>query len=149
MSGEAGFEATQRIRELARRLTGDDLVLVLISGGASALLVEPIGELTLKEKSAIHEQLLLSGASVAEMNCVRKHISAIKGGRLAKICEPAQVVMLVISDVPGDDVATIGSGPTLPDDTTCEEALRIINRYSIRTPGSLFAIQYPQRRGNP
>jgi hydroxypyruvate reductase len=131
---EAGRRAAQRIAELARGLTADDLVLCLISGGGSALLSLPAEGLTLEDKQAINKALLKSGAAIDEMNCVRKHLSAIKGGRLAANCAPARVVTLLISDVPGDDPATIASGPTVPDPTTCADALAILERYGIDMP---------------
>ena len=126
--------AAQRIVELAQGLTADDLVLCLISGGGSALLSLPAPGLTLEDKQAINKALLNSGAAIDEMNCVRKHLSAIKGGRLAARCAPARVVTLLISDVPGDDPSVIASGPTVPDATTCADALRILARYGIAIP---------------
>ena len=107
----AGLQAAERILKMVQGLTADDLVLCLISGGGSALLTLPAPGLTLEDKQAINRALLKSGANIAEMNCVRKHLSAIKGGRLAAACSPAQVVTLTISDVPGDDPAMIASGP--------------------------------------
>ena len=130
----AGERAAQRILELTRGLGADDLVLCLISGGASALLSLPAPGLGLEDKRAINQALLQSGAAIDEMNCVRKHLSAIKGGRLAAACAPAQVVTLLISDVPGDAPEVIGSGPTMPDTTTCADALRILQRYAIAIP---------------
>jgi glycerate 2-kinase len=130
----AGERAAQRILELARGLGADDLVLFLISGGASALLSLPAPGLSLDDKRAINRALLQSGAAIDEMNCVRKHLSAIKGGRLAAACVPAQVVTLLISDVPGDAPEVIGSGPTVPDCSTCADALRILQRYAIDIP---------------
>src|SRR5205814_2442169 len=114
----AGQRAAQRIAELAQGLTADDLVLFLISGGASALLSLPAPGLTLEDKQAVNKALLKSGAAIDEMNCVRKHLSAVKGGRLAALCAPAQVLTLLISDVPGDAPEVIASGPTVPDPTT-------------------------------
>ena len=135
---EAGRRAAQRIAELTHGLTRDDLVLCLISGGASSLLAMPasIGNfsITLEQKQAVNKALLKSGAAIDEMNCVRKHLSAIKGGRLAAMCAPARVVTLLISDVPGDAPEVIGSGPTVPDSTTCADALRILARYAIDLP---------------
>ena len=128
---EAGRRAAKRIAELARGLTEDDLVLCLISGGASSLLALPAEGVSLEQKQAINKALLKSGAAIDEMNCVRKHLSAIKGGRLAAMCAPAQVVTLLISDVPGDAPDVIGSGPTVPDTSTCADALRILSRYGI------------------
>ena len=130
----AGERAAQRILDLTQGLTADDLVLCLISGGASALLSLPAPGLGLEDKRAINKALLASGAAIDEMNCVRKHLSAIKGGRLAARCAPARVVTLLISDVPGDEPAVIGSGPTVPDPTTCADALRILQRYGIAIP---------------
>jgi hydroxypyruvate reductase len=130
----AGLAAAQRILALAQGLTADDLVLCLISGGGSALLTLPAAELTLEEKQRINRELLDSGANITEMNCVRKHLSRIKGGRLAAACAPAQVVTLTISDVPGDDPSVIASGPTVPDATTCADALAILQRYAIALP---------------
>ena len=131
----AGLAAAQRILTMARGLTPDDLVLCLISGGGSALLTLPAAGLTLEDKQAINQQLLNSGANIGEMNCVRKHLSRIKGGRLAAACAPARVVSLMISDVPGDDPSTIASGPTVADATTCADALSILKRYDIAVPG--------------
>jgi hydroxypyruvate reductase len=130
----AGAEAARRILSLAHGLTADDLVLCLISGGASALLTLPAEGLTLADKQRVNRELLDSGAHIGEMNCVRKHLSRIKGGRLAAACAPARVVTLAISDVPGDDPSVIGSGPTVPDATTCADALAILQRYGIDVP---------------
>ncbi len=131
---EAGAQAARRIVELTRGLTADDLVLCLISGGGSALLSMPAEGLTLADKQRINTALLHSGANITEMNCVRKHLSAIKGGRLAAMCAPARVLTLLISDVPGDDPSVIASGPTVPDASTCAEALAILKRYRIDVP---------------
>jgi len=131
---EAGRRAAQRITELARGLRPDDLVLCLVSGGGSALLSLPAPGLTFEDKQAINQALLNSGAAIDEMNCVRKHLSAIKGGRLAAMCAPARVVTLLISDVPGDAPEVIASGPTVPDATTCADALAICRRYGIELP---------------
>ena len=128
---EAGLRAAGRMMELVQGLTEDDLVLCLISGGGSALLALPAEGITLEQKQAINKALLRSGAAISEMNCVRKHLSAIKGGRLALACAPARLVTLMISDVPGDEPAIIASGPTLPDATTCAEALAILRKYAI------------------
>lgn len=133
---EAGQRAAQRIAQLAQGLTADDLVLCLISGGGSALLSMPAPGLTLEQKQAINKALLKSGAAIDEMNCVRKHLSAIKGGRLATLCAPARVVTLLISDVPGDAPEVIASGPTVPDSTTCADALAILTRYGIPLPAA-------------
>ena len=130
----AGLAAAQRMTQIAQGLSADDLVLCLMSGGASALLSLPAPGLTLQDKQAINAALLRSGAAIDEMNCVRKHLSAIKGGRLAALCAPAPVVSLLISDVPGDNPAVIGSGPTVPDPTTCADALTICDRYGLALP---------------
>ncbi len=128
---EAGRAAAARILALAQSLGPDDLLLCLISGGGSALLALPPDGLTLEDKQDINRALLRSGATISEMNCVRKHLSAIKGGRLAAAAAPAHVVSLIISDVPGDDPAVIASGPTVPDPTTSADALAILQRYDI------------------
>ena len=130
----AGQQAARRILGLVQGLTADDLVLCLISGGGSALLSLPAEGLTLADKQAINQALLQSGAAIDEMNCVRKHLSAIKGGRLGALCAPARVLTLTISDVPGDDPAVIASGPTVPDATTCADALAVLQRYAIALP---------------
>jgi glycerate 2-kinase len=130
----AGLAAAQHIMAMAQGLTKDDLVLCLISGGGSALLTLPVDGLDFADKQRINQDLLNSGANIGEMNCVRKHLSQIKGGRLAAACAPAQVVTLTISDVPGDDPSVIASGPTVPDATTCQDALSILQRYSIEIP---------------
>lgn len=135
----AGLDAAQRILALTQGLTEDDLVLCLISGGGSSLLTLPCEGLALADKQRINRQLLESGAHIGEMNCVRKHLSRIKGGRLAAACGPAQVVTLTISDVPGDDPAVIASGPTVPDATTCADALAILDRYGIEVPAAVRA----------
>jgi hydroxypyruvate reductase len=130
----AGLAAAQRMLALAQGLSPDDLVLCLISGGGSALLTLPADGLTLAQKQRINQDLLDSGANIAEINCVRKHLSRIKGGRLAQACFPASVVTLTISDVPGDDPSIIASGPTVADATTCLDALSILQRYQIDLP---------------
>ncbi len=122
-----------------RNLTRDDLVIALMSGGASALLAAPVPGLTLADKQAVNRALLACGANITEMNTVRKHLSAIKGGRLAAAASPARVVTLAISDVPGDDPAVIGSGPTVPDATTFAEARALIARYGIAVPPAVAA----------
>jgi len=136
---EAGARAAQRMVELVQGLTADDLVLCLISGGGSALLAAPAPGITLADKQAINKALLRSGASIGEMNCVRKHLSALKGGRLALHCAPARVETLLISDIPGDDPTLIASGPTLPDATTCADALAVIAKYGIEIPANVRA----------
>ena len=134
----AGIAAARRIMELTRGLTEDDLVLCLISGGGSALLSLPAQGLTLQDKQRINKELLHSGATIAEMNCVRKHLSAVKGGRLALACAPARLVTLAISDVPGDEPSVIASGPTVPDASTCADALSILKRFGIAVPQALM-----------
>ena len=122
---------------LSSRVSGlgpDDLVLCLLSGGGSALLALPAAGVTLEDKQAINRALLRSGAHIGEMNTVRKHLSAIKGGRLAIAAAPAPVVSLMISDVPGDDPSVIASGPTVPDPTTSAEAIAILEKYRIDDP---------------
>jgi hydroxypyruvate reductase len=135
----AGEKAALRILDCVKGLTAEDLVLCLISGGGSALLAAPASGLALDDKRAINRALLKSGADIAEMNCVRKHLSAIKGGRLALAAAPARVVGLAISDVPGDELAVIASGPTVPDPTTSAEALAILRRYGVETPARVRA----------
>lgn len=130
----AGEQAARRMRALVAGLTADDLVLCLISGGGSSLLPLALPGITLADKQAINRSLLASGASIAEMNCVRRHLSALKGGRLALACAPARVVNLLLSDVPGDDPADIASGPTVPDPSTCADALAILRRHGIAVP---------------
>jgi len=137
---EAGLNAAQRILALAHAAGPDDLVLCLISGGASSLLTLPAEGLTLADKQRINQELLDSGAGIGEMNCVRKHLSRIKGGRLAAACAPAQVVTLAISDVPGDDPSIIGSGPTVPDPSSCADAIVILQRYGIEVPGAIMSL---------
>lgn len=131
---EAGLRAAQRLLAFVSGLTADDVVLCLISGGGSALLPLPLEGVTLADKQAINRALLASGATITEMNCVRRHLSAIKGGRLAAACHPARVLTLLISDVPGDDPIDIASGPTVADPTTCADALDIVRRYGIALP---------------
>ena len=130
----AGLDATAAMIALLKDLTADDLVLCLLSGGGSALLTAPAPGLTLADKQAITRELLRSGAAIDEINCVRKHLSAVKGGRLALLAAPARVVTLAISDVPGDDISTIASGPTVPDPTTRQAALAILERWRIAIP---------------
>jgi hydroxypyruvate reductase len=127
----AGLNAARKMMDLVSGLSSDDLVLCLISGGGSALLPLPLDGLTLEDKQDVSRALLKSGATISEINCVRRHLSAIKGGRLAATCHPARVVTLLISDVPGDNPMDIASGPTVGDATTCSDALAIIRRYGI------------------
>jgi len=135
----AGSRAAQHILELVKGLSADDLVLCLISGGGSALLTLPAPGISLEDKRAVTRALLTSGATISEMNCLRKHLSAIKGGRLAAAAAPARVVSLAISDVPGDDPAVIASGPTVPDPTTFADARAILAKYRIEPPPAVAA----------
>ena len=130
----AGLAATAELRALCAGLTAEDLVICLISGGGSALLVDPAPGVTLADKQAVNANLLASGADIGQMNTVRRHLSGIKGGRLAALCHPARVVTLAISDVPGDDPCVIASGPTVGDPTTCADAAAILDRYGIPAP---------------
>ena len=134
----SGRDAALRMGELVKGLTADDLVLCLISGGGSALLAAPAPGLTLADKQNVNRQLLSCGAPISEMNCVRKHLSALKGGRLAAAAFPAQIVSLVISDVPGDDPAIVASGPTVPDPTSRQEALAILRKYKFDLPAHVW-----------
>jgi hydroxypyruvate reductase len=130
----SGLAGAGRILDMVSDLTPDDTVLCLISGGGSALLALPLEGITLADKQSVNRELLKSGASIGEMNCVRRHLSAIKGGRLAAACHPARVVTLAISDVPGDKPGDIASGPTVADATTCADALAIVRRHRIELP---------------
>ncbi|GGK25833.1 glycerate kinase type-2 family protein [Salinarimonas ramus] len=131
---EAGVAATRETLRLAESAGADDLVLALISGGGSANWIAPAGDLTLAEKQAITKALLRSGATIGEINCVRKRLSRIKGGRLAALAAPARLEAFAISDVPGDDPATIASGPTVPDPTTSADARAVIAKYALTLP---------------
>ena len=135
----AGARAAERILESVKGLTSDDLVLCLVSGGASALLALAAPGLTLADKQQVNKALLKCGATISEMNCVRKHLSAIKGGRLADAAYPARVVTLVISDVPGDDVSIIGSGPTVPDPTSFADARAVFEKYKLEMSPAVAA----------
>ena len=137
---QAGLQAAQRMLDRVGGLNADDLVICLISGGGSALLPLPLPGLSLADKQAVSRALLKCGASISEMNCVRRHLSAIKGGRLAAACHPARVVNLLISDVPGDNPVDIASGPTVGDETTCEDALAIVDRYQIELPPAVLDV---------
>jgi glycerate 2-kinase len=132
----AGQTAAERMLQLVSGLHEDDLVLCLISGGGSALLPLPAVGLSLEDKMVLNRALLASGATISEMNCLRRHLSAIKGGRLAVACYPARVVTLLISDVPGDDPINIASGPTVGDPSTCDDAIAIVQRYGIALPAA-------------
>lgn len=135
---EAGLVATARMLDLLRGLGPDDFVLALISGGASALLVAPVGGVSLAEKQAVNAALLASGAPIVQMNTVRKHLSRVKGGQLAAACR-APMLALMISDVPGDDMAFIGSGPTVGDGSTVAEARAVLARWQVPVPASVTA----------
>jgi glycerate 2-kinase len=134
----AGRAAAERILASVKGLSADDLVLCLISGGGSALLTLPAPGVTLEDKQAINKALLRSGATIGEMNCLRKHLSAIKGGRLAAAAAPARVVALLISDVPGDDPSVIASGPTVADPTTVDDARAVLVKYRIDAPPAIW-----------
>ncbi len=136
----AGRAAAARMLEVVAGLGADDLVLCLISGGGSALMTLPAPGISFEEKQEINRALLRSGAPISSINCVRKHLSAIKGGRLALACAPAQVVTLLVSDVPGDDPAVIASGPTLPDASSCADAIAVLDKYGITAPPSVRAL---------
>jgi hydroxypyruvate reductase len=133
----AGEQAAKRMLDMVSGLGADDTVLCLISGGGSSLLPLPLEGITLEDKQLVSRALLASGASIGEMNCVRRHLSAIKGGRLAAACHPAHVLTLLISDVPGDEACDIASGPTAADPSTCQDALDIVRRYGIALPPKL------------
>ena len=137
---EAGLRASQRIMTMVSGLTADDTVLFLISGGGSALLTLPYEGISLADKQAVNRELLRSGANICEMNVIRRHLSAIKGGRLAAACHPARVISLLISDVPGDSPVDIASGPTVADPTTCGDALALVKRYGMNLPPSAMAV---------
>jgi len=136
----AGELAARRMLRQVEGLTADDLVLCLISGGGSSLMPLALPGLTLADKQALNRALLASGAPISEMNCVRRHLSAIKGGRLAAACRPARVVNLLLSDVPGDDPVDIASGPTVADPSTCGDALEILRRHGIDIPPRALAL---------
>ncbi len=151
---DAGTKGAKRMLAMVKGLSPDDLVIALISGGGSALLSLPAEGVSVEEKRAVNRALLKSGAPISEMNCVRKHLSAIKGGRLAAAAHPARVVSLVISDVPGDDLAAVGSGPTVADPTTFAQARAIIAKYRIDVPASVIrhlerAIEETPKPGDP
>lgn len=136
---QPGIEATRAMMALAESCTADDLVIFLLSGGASANLIAPAAGITLEEKQALTRQLLRAGVPIHEINAVRKHISAVKGGRLARMIAPARLITLALSDVPGDDLSAIGSGPTIPDPTTLADARGILARHGITPPQSIAA----------
>lgn len=156
---EAGLEGCEKILEAVTGLGAQDRVICLISGGGSALLTAPAEGLTLEDKQAVNRALLASGATINEMNCIRRHLSKIKGGRLAAACAPAHLVTILISDVPGDEPHAIASGPTVPDPTSFQEALRLVDLYQMDLPeravailrgdGSLEACQETPKPGDP
>ena len=135
---EAGLAGAERMLAIADEATADDLVLVLLSGGASANLIAPAAGISFADKQAATRAILRSGANIGEFNCVRKHLSRIKGGRLAKRAFPAEIATLAISDVPGDDPAVIGSGPTVPDPTTLADARAIVAKYRLELPQAVI-----------
>ncbi len=137
---ESGLRATRRMLDLVSGLGKDDMVLALISGGASALLVQPAGDISLEEKQAVNQALLASGAAIGQMNTLRKHLSRVKGGQLAAAAYPARMLALMISDVPGDDPAMIGSGPTVGDTSTPADARAILEQHGIAMPASVQAV---------
>ncbi|XYI38668.1 Glycerate-2-kinase [Cupriavidus necator] len=137
---DAGLAASQRMLAMVGGLAEDDLVICLVSGGGSSLLPLPLAGITLDDKQRVNRALLKSGATISEMNCVRRHLSAIKGGRLAAACYPARVLNLLVSDVPGDDPIDIASGPTVPDPTTRADALAIVKQYAIDLPPNVMAV---------
>ena len=145
----AGAEAARRMMALVGELSADDLVICLLSGGGSALLPMPLEGLTLLDEQEVNRALLTSGATIGEMNCVRRHLSGIKGGRLAAACWPARVLNLIISDVPGDDPIDIASGPTVADPTTCADALAILDRHAIALPRRVREILASGRGESP
>src|SRR3954469_1235153 len=144
----AGLESAERALALAAGAGADDLVLVLMSGGASAHWIAP-GGISFAEKQAVTRALLRSGANIGEINTVRKHLSRIKGGRLARAAHPARVVTLAISDVPGDDPAVIGSGPTVPDPSTLAEARAIVARFKLDVPEAVARARHAPAHGRP
>jgi glycerate 2-kinase len=139
-----GVDGARRIASIARQAGADDLIICLISGGASALLPDPAGDLTLLEKQEVTRQLLACGANIHEINTVRKHLSGIKGGQLAALAEPARMVTLILSDVIGDNLDVIGSGPTAPDLSTVEDAREVLARYGIQTAAARALHETPK-----
>ncbi|HEY3327220.1 MAG TPA: glycerate kinase [Novimethylophilus sp.] len=135
-----GMRTAERMLDMVRGLTENDLVICLFSGGGSALMPLPISGITLRDKQQISRALLRSGAAIREINCVRRHLSSIKGGRLAAACVPAKVVTLLISDVPGDNPVDIASGPTVADSTTCADALEVLRRYGVAVPPHVLGV---------
>lgn len=136
---QAGLDAARLLQRLVSGLGADDLVIALISGGGSALLPAPAGTMTLEDEIAVNRALLASGAPIADMNAVRKHISTIKGGRLAALAYPARVVTFVVSDIPGDDPALVSSAPTIASHTTREDSLKVVETYGLDLPEAAMA----------
>jgi glycerate 2-kinase len=147
MPDDAGVRAAGQIRALVQGLTRDDLVIALMSGGGSSLLAAPVEGLALADKQLVTSALLRCGATISEINCVRKHLSAVKGGKLAQSCGPAAVHTLVVSDVPGDDPAIVASGPTLPDGSLPEDAVAILRRHGIEPPPAVRQVLAQPPRG--
>lgn len=145
----AGLVASKRLLETVSGLTADDLVVALISGGGSALLPSPPEGMTLEDEIAVNKVLLASGAPISAMNAVRKHLSTIKGGRLAAAAHPARVFSLIVSDIPGDNPAFVASGPTVTDETTREDALRIVERYNLDLPKAALARLHSDKADAP
>ncbi|MGH6858646.1 MAG: glycerate kinase type-2 family protein [Phyllobacterium sp.] len=145
----AGLVASRRLLETVSGLTADDLVVALISGGGSALLPSPPEGMTIEDEIAINRMLLASGAPISAMNALRKHLSMIKGGRLAAAAHPARVFSLIVSDIPGDNPAFVASGPTVADETTREDALRIVERYGLDLPKIALAHLHSQKADAP
>lgn len=137
---QAGMDATAEMMRRAAKVSADDLVVCLLSGGASANLIAPAGRITLAEKQDLTRQVLRAGVPIHEINILRKHISQVKGGRLAALMNGAEIVTLALSDVPGDDISMIGSGPTIPDSSTLLQARAIVAHYNLRLPGSIRAV---------
>ena len=135
---KAGLDATRQLIKLIKTLNKEDLLIVLISGGGSSLLVAPIDGVSLEEKQELTNSLLKCGASISEINSVRKHLSKVKGGNLASYAYPAKIITLAISDVPGDDFGIIASGPTYPDNTTCLKALAVLDKYKISCSKNIY-----------
>jgi hydroxypyruvate reductase len=140
MPDQAGQDASMRVRELSAALKENDLALFLISGGGSALLTAPADGITLADKQMVTRALLKGGAPISDINCVRKHLSAVKGGRLAELAAPARVATLIISDVPGDVPATVASGPSISDPTTLSEARAVLEKFHITPPDAVAAL---------
>ena len=137
---QAGLDATKDIINLIKPLNSEDLIIVLISGGGSSLLVSPINNISFKEKQDLTDDLLKCGATISEINAVRKHLSNVKGGNLASIAFPAKIITLAISDVPGDEFGVIASGPTYPDSTSCKDAIEVLFKYNINCSKNIYEI---------